>query len=227
MAESYNFQLLTGIVKVIRPKNKAVLGIADGQGRFMWLPTDKIIISHPQQFENWQTTIFAIDPTWKLNWKNEQKWDEYKASYPKNTKPILQPIPQMFQGATAQAPYQQTPSAPQQQQQMRQPMAVPIPVQQTQTVPMRQFQLPTHPQQQVRPTQTTESTTDTMMRIARALEGIERLLKEIIRPTKFKTADDIVMTNEDVMEQYGEPPSIDTSVGNGVKVNKDELPTIF
>ena len=118
MAESYNYQLLTGIVKVVRPSNRAVLGVSNGQGGFMWLPTDKIILSHPAQFENWQTTIFAIDPTWKLTWKAEKNWEQYKGSYPVNTKPILQPVPPMFLNPNLaakvqiQQPQQQSVAAP-------------------------------------------------------------------------------------------------------------------
>lgn len=222
MAENYNYQLMTGIVKVIRPKNKPVLGVADGKGKFMWLPTDKIIISHPNQYENWQTTIFALDPSWKLNWKDEQKWEEFKGSYPANTKPVPQPIPQMFLQPRLPAPVQQQP----QFTTANQPLNNPQP---SQTYPAQNvYQPPVQQQPQFANPQPIQVSpvAETLERIALTLESMERLLRLYINPPQFTQADKL--TEDAVIQEYGEPPSeLITEIGTDDNVNKDELPDIF
>ena len=224
MAEQYNYQLVTGIVKVVRPNNKPVVGIADGQGMFLWLPTDKIIVSHPNQFVNWQTTIFAVDPSYQVNWKPEQKWEQYKDSYPSNTKPIPQPIPQMFLQARISAPIPQ----PIQQVTNTQPLNSPpptstFPVQNINQIPMPQqpaLQIPSSSSIQVSPVAAT------LERIALTLESMERLLRIYINPPKFVQADSM-MTEEDILSEYGAPPEEELEVNSDDNVNKEDLPSIF
>ena len=236
MAEGYNYQLLTAIVKVIRPNGKPVLGVADGQGQFMWLPTDKIIMSHPMQYDNWQTTIFALDSAWKIIWKAEQKWEDFKGSYPSNTKPIIQPIPPIFQGAPAQtatAPAQQ----PVQQTTATQPANYPIPtitaVPQVPQVPQVLRTIPIIP--------TGLSTTPTISPdinieiIAAELKNIRQLLELFIKPAKLTTADQLIpsISQNEVIQQYGAPPDsnpisqAEAEINSKPNINKEKLPDIF
>lgn len=234
MAEGYNCQFLTGIVKVIRPNGKPVLGIADGQGQFMWLPTEKIIMSHPMQFENWQTTIFAIVADWKITWKAEQKWDDFKGSYPTNTKPILQPIPDMFKGAQTTYPVQQQPQQP------PTPMtAQPSVIQQGSNIGIQQ---PAEARIPAAGFGTIQTTTQKLMNetlyglkvedpivqplkhIAVELTNIRKLLELYIKPPELKTAEDLLITEEQVADQYGTPPEEKVDKPN---VNKGVLPNIF
>lgn len=221
--ENYNYKLLTGIVKVIKPSGKPVIGIADGQGKFMWLPTENIIAHHPPELANWQTTIFAIDPNWNIIWKEEKKWDEYKSSYPTNTKPIPQPIPPMFKNVSP---------------------AQPIPSQPPTTV------LPTDPPQypnQKRTRGINLSDTHPMKVFVAPL--LEELIKELreIKKILFIAVSDLEMPTdhidfgtkkegktisesedmrvEEVIEQFGEPPEEEPE--EKPNVNKDGLPDIF
>lgn len=223
MAEGYNYQLLTGIVKVIRPSNKPVLGIADGKGKFTWLPTDKIIVSHPSQYENWQTTIFAVDPSHTITWKDEQKWDEYKGSYASNTKPIIQPIPQMFLAPRMTAPIQQ----PIQHNTMTQPLNSSQPTVTYPAQPINQIPMPQQPLPQVinTPTIQISPVAATLERIALTLESMERLLRIYINPPIFVPAD-TVLTEDAVISEYGIPPE-DEEILPESNVNKEDLPSIF
>lgn len=236
MSEGYNYQLLTGIVKVIRPNSKPVLGISDGKGLFMWLPTDKIIMSHPMQFENWQTTIFAIAADWKITWKAEQKWEDFKSSYPTNTKPILQPIPDIFRAAVAPA---QQPSVP---TTTTQPINYPPPTITTPPINYPQQSTTPIPQQSGTLTdkvrrgtllgfrgetplglQAEDPVVQVLKHIATELTNIRNLLRIYINPPKLTTAD-ALLTDEEVTNQYGSPPE---EVPIETKINKDDLPSIF
>lgn len=246
MSEGYNYQLLIGIVKVIRPNSKPVLGISDGTGKFLWLPTDKIIVSHPLQYENWQTTVFAIDNTWKIIWKDEQKWDEFKGSYPTNTKPIPQPIPPMFLAPQTVAQPQQPPVQP------TIPMNQPI-TQTTATQPAN-YQLPSttvappnvYQPPQTLPQQPQHETLYGLQKvgmdvyieiIANELTSIRKLLELYIKPPKLITADNFVKEKGvaeinigQVESEYGIPPDdkFMTELKElEPKTNKDELPNIF
>lgn len=212
MSEGYNYQIVTGIVKVVRPSNRQILGIADGQGNFLWLPEAEIITSHPAQYDNWQTTMFAVNSGWKISWKPEKKWDEYKDSYPRNTKPIPQPVPQMFLTPS------QAPIVP------KQPIQ-PAPVQISQTAPQIPFQQ-TKRQINTVPNTYDLGLNDFLFRIANELEAIRKLLELYIKPPQFDTAD--TLTERDVLEEYGMPP-YEEEVKKEVlpKVNKDDLPDIF
>lgn len=222
---SEGYQVITGIVKVIRPSNSPVLGIADGAGSFLWLPEAEIRGSHPGQYENWQTTVFAVKSSYKPNWKPEKNWDQYKDSYPANTKPVPQPIPQMFLTQTVMPPRQ---------------AVMPIaPISQTAPVQQQQYQAPA----QV-PLQQAFKTTDRLVnevfhganqndpldKIANELESIRKLLEIYIKPPRFQTVDK--MTEDQIIEQYGMPPydnKMEEEVSSKFepKVNKDDLPPIF
>jgi len=202
----------------------------------MWLPTDKIIVSHPMQFDNWQTTIFAIDPTWKITWKAEQKWDDFKASYPSNTKLVIQPIPQMFQGAPAQTttapaqqPIQQTTAT--QQPNYPKPSITAVPQvpqvpQVLQTIPIAPTILNTTP---------TISSDINIEIIAAELKNIRQLLELYIKPPKLTTADQLPsnLTEEQIIEQYGAPPEsnlldqAEAEINSKPNINKEKLPDIF
>ena len=225
MSEGYNYQLLTAIVKILNPKGKPVVGVADGQGKFMWLPTEKIILSHPMQYTMWQTTIFAITPDWKLIWKDELNFEQYKSTY-SNTIPIIQPIPPMLLGAPAQTTTttQPTNSPPQ-----------------TQTAPQRIHDSSLQPQQQYITPISGSAVTPHMSsdyyleNIANELRMIRQLLELYIKPPNLTTAEQIAseMSQEQIIDEYGEPPMLDDDeldefgINSNVNINKDELPDIF
>ncbi|HEC39923.1 hypothetical protein LCGC14_0224640 [marine sediment metagenome] len=250
MAEGHNYQLLTAIVKIVRPKNSPVLGIADGIGKFMWLPTDKIIISHPQQFDVWQTTIFAIDHTWKITWKEEQNWEQYKNTY-SNTKPIIQPVPSMFIQQTV--PQAQMPPT-----QSTMPINQPIvPTTATQPANHPEPSTTTAPPNMFQPSQTIpeplqgsipNTSSDSIISppqvgkdvylaiIANELTSIRKLFELFINPPKLITADELVVENmkvktmEQITEEFGAPPAEEEALINKQlesKTNKGKLPNIF
>lgn len=91
-----SYQIVKGIVKVIRPGGKNIVGIADGGGMFAWIPTEEIIDSYPGEWVNWQTTIFRVNAEAKIKWREEQRWDDFKDDYPLKVISIPEPIPQQF-----------------------------------------------------------------------------------------------------------------------------------
>lgn len=239
MAEEHNYQLLTAIIKIVRPKNSPVLGIADGAGKFMWLPTEQIIVSHPNQFDVWQTTIFAISPDWKIIWKDEQNWEQYKHTY-SNTKAIKMPIPPMFTELQPQLssknpiatssinqPIAQTTSTqPANYQQPSTTIAPPNVHQPSQTVPQQSSVTNT-------PANDNVGTDVNIERIANELTSIRKLLELFIKPPQLITADEFMAENkqektmEQITEEFGAPPD-DTFINKlEPKANKGKLPNIF
>ncbi|KKM15190.1 hypothetical protein LCGC14_1698600 [marine sediment metagenome] len=252
MAEGYNFQLLTAIVKVVRPKDKPVIGVGDGLGNFMWIGTENIIVAHPNKYDQWQTTIFALVPDYKIEWIPEKNFEQYKGTYSK-TKPVLQPIPPMFQGASlTPTPVQSQPTNYPQQSQT----PAPNQPQQSQTYQQPTAPVPLHPSPpaghiplQQTPIQNTVEedliklkglrglrTPDYLQEIAEELGAIRKLLELYIKPPKLVSADTLVPDAPNQMElnqienEYGVPPNeIDELFDPKIepKVNKGKLPDIF
>ena len=248
MSEGYNFQLLTAIVKVVRPKEKPVIGVSDGLGNFMWVGTENIIVAHPNKYVQWQTTIFALVPDYKINWKPEMNFEQYKGTY-SQTKPVLQPIPSMFQGASlTPTPVQMaapstTPTQPLQPQPtmaLNQPIA-----QTTATQPANYPQQPVipisslplkNPQQiinQVKENLPGFRAQDYVQKIAEELEAIRKLLELYIKPPKLVCANTLIPDVPNQMElnqienEFGTPPDELFDPKIEPKVNKGKLPDIF
>jgi len=183
------FKVIEGIVKVIKPSGRAVIGIADGKGLFLWLGTDDIKACFPSEpYINWQTTRFLVDSDYQIKWKAERNWEQYKTTYnTSNIIPIPTPMPAEFATEPSLAMAQQPKS--------QRPL---------------QFVNP--------PTQVHLTTTPTSIdTIAKELTKIRELLELIVKPTKFKSADEIVVeeiSEEQIIEEYGEPPT-------------DTLPEVF
>lgn len=92
------FQVLEGIVKVINPGGKTVVGVADGKGKFIWLANENVKACFPPKpYTNWQTTRFLLDLTYDIKWKDERNWEQYKGGYTsQNIIPLPTPIPAEF-----------------------------------------------------------------------------------------------------------------------------------
>ena len=244
MAEEYNYQVVTGIVKVIRPKGKPVIGVSDGRGMFVWIQEDKIITSHPKTYTNWQTTVFAIQNDWEIQWKEENKWDDYKAQYPKKTIPIPQPVPLMFQQTMPQQqPIYNTTATqpvnypPQSTTIANNPDFLPQQPQYTQQIPVFSPNYSTinppiiqnTPPPIIQPPQpsTTVNLTSSpavFVEIGNELKLIRQLLELYIKPAKLITADKVQVGGLDYIdedEQYYEEPTDEDHI------NKDDLPNLF
>lgn len=209
------YQLLKGIIKVINPKGKTVIGVADGVGQFVWLPSEVVKGSFPSQpYANWQTTLFLIDPNYKIVWKPERNWDQYKGTYtPQNIIPIPQPIPPVYlsqEGTTVpiQQPIAQTTTT-------KSPATGVLPIM-TQNIP-----IPTINVQTTTPFPNNEKMVlDELRIISDNIYKMLQLFQKFMKEPLLETADNL-MSNDQVKDEYGIPPDDDDDVSN------DELPDVF
>ncbi|MFW9878177.1 MAG: hypothetical protein ACFFG0_34280, partial [Candidatus Thorarchaeota archaeon] len=80
-------------------------------------------------------------------------------------------------------------------------------------------------------TQPAQKTSDiglnnSLFKIANELELIRKLLELYIKPPQFTTAAH-VLTEDDIIEQYGVPPEETKEINDNKNINKDGLPNIF
>lgn len=225
------YNIIEGIVKVINPQGKAILGIADGQGKFLWLPTEYIKGAFPPSPQKWQTTRFMIDSTYKIVWKAEKNWEQWKQSYnPQNIIPLPHPIPAefaiepTFQLQAAQIPTQPTvtqhyiPQVPNVYTQQSQPIKI------SPVVPEKYA---------IKQDSVEKAILDELRVIGGNIYKILQLFNIFMKPPKLVTADTlptnmpypqnvtvIDRTQEDVFEEYGVPPDEEFS-------EDDDLPEVF
>ena len=206
------YQVIEGIVKVVKPKGKAVIGIADGNGLFIWLGFDIIMGSFPPQpYHNWQTTRFLLPLDYTVNWKPERNWDQYKGSYTdQNIIPIPTPMPAEFAiepqlslhtgGVYNVAP----PNIPA-----------------TSVLPIIQ---PQHEPTMIYPvsgsaTPPINSTYDILTGIDDKISKILKLFQKYMKAPEIVTADTLLV--EEIIEEYGIPPDEEGEV-----IDFDGLPEV-
>ena len=80
-----SYQLVKGIIKVINPNSKPVIGIGDGVGKFTWIPTDKMLDYFPKPYNQWQTTFFKMPIDFDPKWRPEKNFEQYAYTYTQNT----------------------------------------------------------------------------------------------------------------------------------------------
>lgn len=89
------YYVIKGIVKTIKPKGKDVIGIADGEGMFVFVPLRAIIKTYPH-LEPWQTTYFQIKKGYNLNWIKEPEIYYNDYLYKTKVKPPPKEVPLEF-----------------------------------------------------------------------------------------------------------------------------------
>lgn len=90
------YKIIRGYVKVIRPNDKPVIGVGDGIGKFIWVPTEDVLDYFPKPYVKWQETVFKLKDSCQKDWIEENKFDQYGANYGKYGKKLTMPIPATF-----------------------------------------------------------------------------------------------------------------------------------